>query len=37
MGLVAPQQVGSSQTSDEICDPGIGRQIPSHWTTREVP
>ena len=37
MGLVAPQQIGSSQTSNEIRDPGIGRQIPSPWTTREVP
>ena len=37
MGLAAPQQVGSSRTSDGIRDPGIGRQILSHWTTREVP
>ncbi|XP_059737519.1 uncharacterized protein [Bos taurus] len=35
-GLVAPRHVGSSWTRDRTCDPGIGRWILYHWTTREV-
>ena len=35
-GLVAPQQVGSSQTRDGICVLCIGRWSPVHWTTREI-
>ena len=39
MGSVAPQHVGSSQTSDQTqCSvPCIARQILNHWTTRETP
>ena len=36
-GFVAQQHVGSSQTRDWSCIPCIGRQIPVHSTTREVP
>ena len=36
MGLVAPQHVESSQTRDQTSVTCIGRQIPNHWTTREV-
>ena len=36
LGLVAPQQVGSSQTRDRTHVPCIGRQILNRWTTREV-
>ena len=36
-GLVALQHVESSQTRDWTCVPSIGRQIPVHWATREVP
>ena len=35
-GLVAPWQVGSSQTRAQTCVPCIGKQILNHWTTREV-
>ena len=27
----------SSPTRDQTCIPCVGRQIPNHWTTREVP
>ena len=37
MGLVTPPHVGSSQTRNWTCVPCLGRQIPKHWTTREVP
>ena len=37
MGLVAPQQVESSQARDRTHVPHFGRQIFNHWTTREVP
>ena len=33
----ALQNVGSSQTRGRTRVPCIGRQIPKHWTTREVP
>ena len=36
MGSVVPRRVGSSQTRDGTCVPCLGRQILSHWTTREV-
>ena len=36
-GSVALEHVGSSQTKDPTCVPCIGRQIPLHCTTREVP
>ena len=36
-GLVALWHVGSSQTRDWMHVPCIGRQIPNHCTTREVP
>ena len=35
-GLVALQNVDSSQTRDQTSVPSIGRQIPTHCTTREV-
>ena len=35
-GLVAPQRVRYSQTSDQTHVPYIGRRILNHWTTREV-
>ena len=35
-GLVAPQQVGSSQTRDRTHVPCIDRQVLNRWTTREV-
>ena len=35
-GLVAQWHVGSSQTRDRTLVPCIGRQIPTHCTTREV-
>ena len=35
-GLVASRQVESSRKRDETCVPCSGRQIPNHWTTREV-
>ena len=34
--LVAPQQMGSSQTRYQTCVFCIGGQILNHWTTREV-
>ena len=37
MDLAAPWHVGSSWTRDWICASCIGRQILSHWDTREVP
>ena len=37
MGLVALRRVESSQTKDQTHVPCIGRQIPNHWTTREIP
>ena len=37
MGLFAPQHVGSSRTRARTRVPCIGRQIPNHCTTREVP
>ena len=37
MGLNALRHVGSSWTRDQTYVPCIGRQIPNHWTTREVP
>ena len=37
MGLVAPQHVGSSWTTDRTCVPCIGRRILNHCATREVP
>ena len=37
MGFVAQWHVESSQTREQICVPCIGRQIPIHCTTREVP
>ena len=36
MGLVAPWDVESSPTRDQTHVPCIGRQILSHWTTRNV-
>ena len=36
MGLVAPQHVGSSPTSDQTGVPGIARWILNHWATREA-
>ena len=36
MGLVAPQNVGSSLTRDQTHVPCIGRQTLNHWTTRGV-
>ena len=33
---VAPWHVGTSRTRDRTHVPCIGRQIPNHWTTREV-
>ena len=36
-GLVALQHVGSSRTRDRTLVTCIGRQILSHWTTKEVP
>ena len=37
MGLVAPQDVGSSRTRARTHVPSIGRRIPNHCATREVP
>ena len=37
MGLVALHHVRSSWTRDRTCVPCNGRQIPNHWTIREVP
>ena len=37
LGLVAPQQVGSSQTRDGTLVPYTGKQILVYCTTREVP
>ena len=34
--LVAPWPVWSSRTRDRTHVPWVGRQIPVHWTTREV-
>ena len=36
MGLVAPQQVESSQTRDRTSVPCIARQIPNPWISREA-
>ena len=36
-GLVAPQQVGSSQIRDQLHVPCVGLWILNHWTTREAP
>ena len=36
-GLVAPRDMGSSQTRAWTCVPCIGRRILNHWATREVP
>ena len=36
-GLVALWHVGSSRTRDRTCVPCIGRWIPNHCTTTEVP
>jgi hypothetical protein len=36
-GLSCPKALGSSQTRDQTCVPGIGRQILNYWTTRKVP
>ena len=36
-GLVAPQHVGSSWTTDRTGVPCIARQILNHWTNREAP
>ena len=35
--LVASQHVGSSRTRDRNDVPYIGREILTHWTTREAP
>ena len=35
LGLSAPWHVGSSWAGDPTCVPCIGRQILSHWTTKE--
>ena len=35
-GLVAPWQMGSSQTKDQTLIPCISRWILNHWATREV-
>ena len=35
-GLAAPRHVGSSRSRDRTCVSWIGRQILSHWTTRQV-
>ena len=37
MGLAALRYVGSSQPRDGTCVSGIGRQILTHWATKEVP
>ena len=37
MSLVAQWHVGSSQIRHQIHVPCIGKRIPNHWTTREVP
>lgn len=37
MGLVAPWQVEPSRTRDQIRVPCIGRRMPMHCNTREVP
>ena len=36
-GLAAPRQVGSSRTGARTHVPSIGRRIPNHCATREVP
>ena len=36
MGLVLLPHVQYSQTRDQTCFPCLGRQILSHWTTKEV-
>ena len=36
-GLVAPLHVGSSRTRERTCVPRIGRRMPNHCATREVP
>ena len=36
IGWLSSRHVGSSCTRDQTCVPCIGRQIPNHWTTREV-
>ena len=36
VGLVAPQHAGSSGTRDQTHVLCMGRQIPNHWTTKEV-
>ena len=36
-GLVPPQYVGSSRTSDQIGVPWIARQILNHWAIRKAP
>ena len=36
MTLVASWDVGSPRIRDQTCIPCTGRQIPNHWTTREV-
>ena len=36
VGSVALWHVESSHTKDQTCVPCIGREIPNHWTPREV-
>ena len=36
IGWLSSRHVGSSCTRDQTCVPCIGRQIPNHWTTREI-
>ena len=36
MGLTAPRHVESSHSQDRTHVPQMGKQIPNHWTTREV-
>ena len=35
--LSCPQRVEPSQSKDGTHAPYLGRQIPNHWTTREIP
>ena len=37
LGLITRQRVASSWIRDQICVPCIGRWIPNHWATKEVP
>ena len=36
MGLTAPRHMESSHSQDRAHVPHMGKQIPNHWTTREV-